>query len=222
MMGVLALGAGMATGCDDDGAEATDAGGGTGGSGGDGGGTNANTNGGEDAGPDAEVGLMCGMPAETCTGGLLLNSVPLDPCCADNMDGDEVCGIDASGIPGFGDVFAECQEKDRGVSSDEHPVCDLILAQANGAKGIAIEQAGISIKLAGCCTLEGFCGVDTNNIPIVDDTGASTGQSLSLFLGCVNLDKFGSLAGGGMGGMGMDLSMIPCSLELDGGAGDGG
>jgi hypothetical protein len=187
MMSVLVLGSVAATGCgdDDDPEPADDAGGNGGNTGGDDAGNNGNTTGGEDAGSDAgEEPLMCGDETKECKDGSAGGLIALPGCCTE----DDKCGIEIP-IPGLETVFPGCQDRDAPAGSSDHAFCDGVVAMANGQTGIPA-AGGINIKIKGCCTMAGFCGVDANDIDLVDPSTGEPTQSLSLELGCVSIAKF--------------------------------
>lgn len=206
MMSVLALAAVGASGCTDD--ETTDDAGSTGGqdAGNNGtptGGTNMTDDGGTtggDAGTDGgDDALMCGMPAETCEDGApILGALQLPACCAD-AEGEEVCGVNGDLIPML-DSLHGCQVRDL-PGTDDADTCDMVLYGVNRGvmmpggmptqPGVAAAP-GVFLNFVGCCLPTGTCGVNTNDLKVVDMEAAVTG-SIDLSMGCVPFKQFASL-----------------------------
>jgi hypothetical protein len=138
----------------------------------------------EDAGGTASDGgetdagvqaVMCG--GKTCMGHSVLGMITIEPGCAENVLGEEVCGLssqlmlmgqepkflerNAPGAesPGCGEFFdAREAEPDGGVMD-------------GGTKGngrVDLTLVGRTVSLPGCCTKKGLCSADFANgkIPI--------------------------------------------------------
>jgi hypothetical protein len=214
IMSVFVLGSVAATGCgdDDDPEPANDAGDNGGDNTGNSTGNNTGNNtGGEDAGADAgDEPLMCGDETKECKDGSAAGFFPLPGCCTE----DDKCGIEIP-IPGLTEVFPGCQDRNAPAGSSDHAFCDGVVAMANGETGIPA-TSGVNIKIKGCCTMAGFCGVDANDIDIVDPATGDPMNNLSLELGCVSIAKF--LPPGTPLPPPLTPETIPCELPT----GDGG
>jgi hypothetical protein len=145
---------------------------------------------------------VCGACPNQTTGG----SLTLKGCC---IEESATCGLDVTPLGALveGSGLSGCQPRDvAGVPSD---YCSAFFDQIDGeADGrFALGTSLGTLKLAGCCTADGGCGLSLSSVTL--DAGSDT-TTFDLSLGCLGLTELSAALGESLPSVdSADLTLVP-------------